>query len=185
MNSRSFFIAAATAAAASTAWSQGAVRPIEAVVVNPESRPVPVVDKPLAAAIGALASGGNRTPYQHAVRFNQSMTTCTQFVCEVNFPAVPAGKLLVVTYASARYSVDPAQASPAVELRDAANVNDTVLLPAPVPHGLFGSVIAAGPVTFHVAGGRTPRLALGGTGVGLVSNTALASIVGHLIDAPQ
>jgi hypothetical protein len=185
MNVRSILFTTLAAAATSTAWAQGALKPIEALVVNPESRPVPVVDKPLAAAVNALASGGSRTPYQHAVRFNQSMTTCTQFVCEVNFPAVPAGKLLVVTYASARYVMDLSLGSAAVELRDAASINDTVLLPAPVPSGPFGTVIAAGPVTFHVAAGRTPRLALGGNGVGLASNTALASIVGHLIDAPQ
>ena len=36
-------------------------------------------------------------PYQETIRFNQSETTCTQFVCLVDFPAVPAGKRLVVT----------------------------------------------------------------------------------------
>jgi hypothetical protein len=59
-----------------------------------------------------------------------------------------------------------------------------VLLPAPVRAGV-NSLIASGPLTFYVAAGRTPRLALGANGVDQASNTALASIVGHLVDAPQ
>jgi hypothetical protein len=184
MSTRHHLAAACAAVAMFPAWGQGALRPIEALVVNPESRPVPVADKPLAAAVNALAAAGARLPYQHAVRFNQGAATCTNFVCTVDFPAVPAGKLLVVTYAAARYAALAPEVFPNVELREANNVNDAVLLPAPVSIGP-GSYIAAGPVSFHVAAGRMPRLALGGIGVGAVSNTALASIVGYLIDAPQ
>jgi hypothetical protein len=176
--------AACAAVAASSVWAQGALKPIEALVINPESRPVPVVDKPLAAAVNALASTGSRTPYQHAVRFNPGPNFCTNFVCAVDFPAVPAGKLLVVTYAAARYAAVAPEVFPNVELQDAGNSSDTVLLPAPVSIGP-GSYIAAGPVSFHVAAGRVPRLALGGIGVGAAPNTALASIVGYLVDAPR
>ena len=184
MSLRNLLIAAAALAAATSSWAQGALKPLETLVVNPESRPVPVEDRKVAAAVAALAASENRrSPYQHASRFNQGMDTCTQFVCEVTFPAVPAGKLLVVTYASARYASTAANVFPNVELRTSNNPNDTTLLPAPAAVGP-GSFITAGPVTFHVPAGRSPVLALGGIGVGLTSNTALASVVGYLIDAP-
>jgi hypothetical protein len=40
-------------------------------------------------------------PYQHFVTFNQGTTYCYNFACTIAFPAVPEGKRLVITYASA------------------------------------------------------------------------------------
>jgi hypothetical protein len=59
---------AAALAAAAPAFAQAAFKPLEAVVVNPESRPVPVLDKALLAAISALSEAGARTPPQRAVK---------------------------------------------------------------------------------------------------------------------
>jgi hypothetical protein len=47
-----------------------------------------------------------RNPYQDSQTFNQTTQDgCTQFVCTLKFTPVPSGKRLVVTYASATYSL--------------------------------------------------------------------------------
>lgn len=123
-------------------------------------------------------------PYEHTVFFNQTDSTCTQFVCEVSFPAVPAGKRLVITYASARWALTSGGNNATVAL--GVNGNDVtdpqILLPAAVLSG-FSNWVAAGQVTFYAEAGDVPTLSLQGQFVQPVSNTAEAAIVGHLVDA--
>ena len=175
-------IAALTVSGA--ALAQGALKPVEAVIVNSDARPVPVTDKALTAAVQALASAGGQTPYQHSIIFNQSLTTCTAFVCRVTFSAVPAGKRLVVTHASARFGLPAGSGFASVELTDSSTGSITgSLLPAPVSIGP-GTFIASSPLTFYVEAGKSPVLQLQGNNIGFASLSATAAVVGHLVDAP-
>lgn len=126
----------------------------------------------------------DQVPYQHTVFFNQTPDTCTQFVCKVNFPTVPTGKRLVVTYASAQWSLTSGGnfATATVGVNSNGTDQPQILLPAAVLSG-FTSWVAAGPVTFYAEAGDVPTISLGGQFVQPVSSTATVAIVGHLIDA--
>ena len=173
----------AAMAAATPAFAQGAIKPLEAVIVNPDTRPVPVADKALLDAIKALSEAGARTPYQHAIYFNQGTTTCTTFVCRVTFPAVPTGKRLVVTHASARFGLPVGNQFAEVMLSDSTFNAQGPLLPAPVSTGP-GTFVASSPITYYVEAGRSPVLQLQGINIAFASLTATAAVVGHLVDAP-
>jgi hypothetical protein len=173
--------AAVLAAATGSALAQGAIKPLEALVINSESRPVPVSDKLLLAAVKALSDGAGRVPYQHMIIFNQGPNTCTQFVCTTTFPAVPAGKRLVVTHASASFGVVLADSYPNVALSDSSANAPKLLLPAPVATGP-GSVVASSPISFHVAAGLSPTLDLRAINISAASNSATATVVGYLVD---
>jgi hypothetical protein len=181
-STRALLAAAALAAASGAALAQGALKPIEALVVNPETRPVPVTDKALMAAVKALTESAARVPYQHYRIFNQGTSTCTTFVCPVTFPAVPAGKRLVVTHASASFGVPPGESFPNVALADSTFNSPVLLLPAPVATGP-GSLVASSPVTFYVGAGLSPVLELRGINIAFSSQSATATVVGYLIDA--
>ena len=154
-------------------------------VSNDSAHPVPT------QAQGTTQVGGSvdvrtgpeaRTPYQQRNLFNQTAQTCTQFVCTATFPTVPAGKRLVVTYASARYALTAGGTAPSVRLTDGTSSGASILLPAPVNIG-FDSWLAASPVTLYVEAGQTPALELGGQFVQPVSNTAEVAISGYLVPA--
>jgi hypothetical protein len=103
-------------------------------------------------------------------------------VCQVSFPSVPRGKRLVITYASARYSLSSGGTDADVEVGVNGNVSDepSILLPAPVRTG-FDTYVASGPVTFYAEAGDVPTMLLEGVYVQPASNTATASIVGYLV----
>lgn len=171
----SLALAAAAALAAHTvgAWAQGALKPVEALIVNPDSRPVPVKDTK------------SLQPYQYAVQFTQA--SCPSGSCQFTFPAVPAGKRLVVTHAGGRFSL-PTDQVPFFDLASSSAPQEhlVAMLPqtAGPPVGAIGALrqyyVANGPVTMYVAAGAAPVVRLGGFGV----DGAIASVVGHLIDAP-
>lgn len=161
------------------------------VIANDAEHPVPVRAQGTTEVAGTVGVSGTvdvgtlaseRTPYQHSFLFNQTATTCTQFVCAASFPAVPAGQRLVVTYASARFALTSGGVSPSVSLSVDGQTSPSVILPAPQRIG-FDSYIASGPVTFYVPGGGVPTLELGGQFVLPVSNTAEVAIVGYLVAA--
>jgi len=124
-------------------------------------------------------------PYEHSLFFNQTGSNCTQFVCDLTFPAVPAGKRLVVTYASARWGITTGGNNATVVLGVNGNgVSDPqILLPAAVQSGT-NNWVAASPVTFYAEAGDVPTLSVQGQFTQPVSNTGQAAIVGHLVDAP-
>jgi hypothetical protein len=148
-------------------------------VMNTASEPVPV--RGTVSVDGAVQVSSPATePYQETIHFNQSATTCTQFVCAVDFPAVPAGKRLVVTFVSARYGLSPGGTLASVELGINGNFNEpSVLLPA--QRIGFDTHLASGPVSFYVDAGDEPTLGLQGQFVQPASLTATASIVGYLV----
>jgi hypothetical protein len=102
-------------------------------------------------------------PYVHIVNFNQSSAYCYNYACTVEFPVVPAGKRLVITYASASFALAGGNSTLAsVALTTNANDQNQVLLPAPALDGLARFYIAASPVTFYVNAGVRPEMILGG-----------------------
>ena len=122
-----------------------------------------------------------KSPYQHNLAFNPSSASCpNSYYCTAAFPAVPAGKRLVVTYVSAQYTVN----SPSVEaiVLIGNSLFDTMAIPAAVNVGA-SRFVAAAPVTYYFEAGETPTVFLSGSSMSL-SNTAHASIIGYLVSVP-
>lgn len=156
------------------------------IVGNTADKPVPVTGTvAIDGAVQVTSTAAAPVPYQHAIFFNQSAETCTQFVCVVQFPAVPAGKRLVLTYASASYGLSPNGTAPSVRVGINGNGIDEpqINMPAPVRIG-FDSYIASGPITLYADAGDVPTVSLGGQFVQPASITAQVGLVGHLIPAP-
>jgi len=121
-----------------------------------------------------------RAPYQQTIIFNQGPSTCTQFVCTVTFPAVPAGKRLEVTYVSALFGAPGGSATISVA---PGSGSLGVYLPLPQTYG-FGTYVGGAPITLFVEAGNSPTVALGGLSVNSSSTSAQAAIVGHLVSVP-
>ncbi len=148
------------------------------------------------AALGALACsaasaqkaalvqevfGPGVTPYQSNQLYNPSASICpNQFFCQIAFPAVPAGKRLVVTHASGTYSMNSGATEAIVSIGTA--LFDTMDLPAAVPVGA-NRYVASSPITYYFEPGTTPYIFITGGSV-ITSNTGHASIVGYLVPAP-
>jgi hypothetical protein len=137
----------------------------------------------VAGTVNVAKDSADDAPYEKTVTVVQSQATCSEFGCGVSFPAVPAGKRLVITYASADYVVtsDPAFAKVRLGFNGIGPASPQVMLPPPqkVGGGLF---VTGGPVAFYVEPGDVPSMALEGVGL---DNTDLypakASIVGYLV----
>jgi hypothetical protein len=163
-------------------------------VTNDTDHPVPTVAQGTTQVGGTVNIGNaptvnvgsnpaDRVPYQHRVLLSQSEANCTQFVCTAEFPEVPAGQRLVITYASALYTLTSGGTSPTVRVGVNGDPSQPfILLPAPLPISSI-SYVASGPVTFYVEAGAAPTLSLGGQFVSPLTNTAQASIVGYLVAA--
>jgi hypothetical protein len=124
-----------------------------------------------------------RTPYQHSIGLVESNSTCSQFLCSVSFPAVPAGYRLVVTHASASYGLVSGAGRANVFLgADGDIFNNTLMLPVPVNDGANYYIVSS-PVTYFVEPGSTPYLFLGGNGIA-TNQSATATIVGYLVAIP-
>ena len=85
----------------------------------------------------------DKVPYQqHTVSFNPDTTICGSnlLVCQVSFPAVPSGKRLILTYASADYGLSPGGPFPLVKIMDSNSIFGAtrIALPAPVRQGNAG-----------------------------------------------
>ena len=106
-------------------------------VTNDTAHPVPTLAQGTTQVGGSVSVDGSvdvngsvdvgtgpeaREPYQKTLVFNQDPSVGTQFVCTASFPAVPAGKRLLVTYASARYALTSGGTAPSVELTDGTSV---------------------------------------------------------------
>ena len=132
------------------------------------------------AALVQEAFGPGITPYQSNQLYNPSAAICpNSFYCQIAFPPVPAGKRLVVTHASATYSVTQTGTEEIVSI--GANLFDTMDLPAAVYVGTF-RYVASSPVTYYFEPGQTPYIFITGSSV-LTNNTGHASIVGYLVPA--
>jgi len=122
-------------------------------------------------------------PYQHFVTFNQNSAYCYNFACVIDFPAVPAGKRLVITYASAQFALAGGGTLASVALASSANQDNQLLLPAPALDGLGRFYLCASPVTFYVNAGYKPVMILGGQYMlDNGSNGAQVTITGYLVN---
>ena len=132
------------------------------------------------AALVQEAYGPGRTPYQSNQLYNPSASICpNNFYCQIAFPAVPAGKRLVVTHASATYSMNAGATEAIVEIGN--GLFSTMDLPAPVNVG-GNRYLASSPVTYYFEPGETPYIFITGGSV-ITGNTGHASIVGYLVPA--
>jgi hypothetical protein len=122
-------------------------------------------------------------PYQHFVSFNQGTGYCYNFACTIEFPVVPDGKRLVITYASASFGLQSGGTLASVALASSANQNNQVMLPAPALDGLGRFYLSGSPVTFYVDEGHRPVMILGGQY--MLTNgeySAQVSVVGYLVN---
>ncbi|MCK9684650.1 hypothetical protein [Scleromatobacter humisilvae] len=132
------------------------------------------------AALVQPAFGPGITPYQSNQLYNPSASICpNSFYCQIAFPPVPAGKRLVVTHASATYSVTQTGTEEIVSI--GASLFDTMDLPAAVYVGTL-RYVASSPITYYFEPGQTPYVFITGSSV-LTNNTGHASIVGYLVPA--
>ncbi len=148
------------------------------------------------AAVGALAClsasaqkaalvqevyGPGRTPYQSNQLYNPSASICpNQFYCQIAFPPVPGGRRLVVTHASATYSMNSGATEAIVSIGN--GLFSTMDLPAPVNVGA-NRYVASSPITYYFEPGETPYIFITGGSV-VTGNTGHASLVGYLVPAP-
>jgi hypothetical protein len=152
-------------------------------VVNDADHPVPTLAQgttQVAGTVDVAKGAADHEPYQHTQVFNQTDATCEPLGCNVVFPAVPAGKRLVLTYASAAYSLAPGGLAPNVTVSN--GTGDRIYLPLPAGTD-FGGVLVSGPVTFYIEAGNQPTMRLAGQFVLPVSRTAQAALVGYLVPA--
>lgn len=130
------------------------------------------------AALVQEAYGPGRTPYQVNQLYNPSASICpNNFYCQIAFPPVPAGKRLVVTHASATYSLNAGATEAIVEIGN--GLFNTMDLPAPVAVGNL-RYVASSPITYYFEAGETPYIFITGSSV-ITGNTGHASIVGYLV----
>jgi len=130
------------------------------------------------AALVQPVIGPGIQPYQSNQLYNPSASICpNSFYCQIAFPPVPAGKRLVVTHASATYSVTQTGTEEIVSI--GASLFDTMDLPAAVFVGTF-RYVASSPITYYFEAGQTPYIFITGSSV-LTNNTGHASIVGYLV----
>jgi hypothetical protein len=133
------------------------------------------------AALVQEAYGPGRTPYQSNQLYNPSASICpNQFYCQIAFPAVPGGKRLVITHASATYSMNSGATEAIVSIGN--GLFSTMDLPAPVNVG-GNRYVASSPITYYFEPGETPYVFITGSSV-VTGNTGHASLVGYLVPAP-
>lgn len=100
--------------------------------------------------------------------------------CFVSHPQVPAGKRLVITYASARFSGDSQQVYRSVAIQDG---RFRAFLPAPSviggPNVGNPDYIAAGPISAYVPENQTPLMLI--EGINFAFPGIESAIVGYLV----
>ncbi len=130
------------------------------------------------AALVQEVFGPGVTPYQSNQLYNPSASICpNQFYCQIAFPAVPAGKRLVVTHASATYTLNAGATEAIVEIGN--GLFSTLDLPAAVNTG-NNRYVSSSPITYYFEQGETPYIFITGGSV-ITSNTGHASIIGYLV----
>ena len=120
----------------------------------------------------------DRNPYQHTVVFNETGGLNNN----ADFPAVPAGNRLVITYVSALFTLASGGSVPSISLL----WNDNVFgVNANLPATSIGlnTYIASGPVTFYVDAGNVPTVLVNGQFLS-TSNTAVVTVTGYLVSVP-
>ena len=125
-----------------------------------------------------------RNPYQQGMSFVASASTCSNnFACSVDFPAVPAGKRLVLTYVSASFCTGQSGQCRR-QGRQIPGHRCLLTLPAVTanPAVVGARYTASGPVTFYYEPGDVPRVTLSAQ-VHNFGSTDSVTVVGYLIPA--
>jgi hypothetical protein len=156
-----------------SAFAQGALKPIEALIVNSSSRPVPVAGRV------SVSNAPGVQPYTCTLELLSSNVFFSETCPEV----VPAGKRLVIEHVSADVLV-PLGAYAFVSLRaspQAPPVDVRVPLVrefSGIGDGYVGSV----PVRYYVESGQAPAISRLNSSAATVRVTA--TVIGYLIDTP-
>jgi hypothetical protein len=126
-----------------------------------------------------------RSPYQSSVVIVQNSANCPSgSTCTVHFPAVPAGKRLVVTYAGAEFTLANGVDRGIVSLAINGNAaGPQITIPVSYVTGNIPLNVAGTPVTFYVEAGNVPTLLLRGAAVQTGLN-AVGGIAGYLVSVP-
>lgn len=122
-----------------------------------------------------------RDPYQKEVA--AAPIDCTSSGCVVAFPAVPAGKRLVVTHISVVAATSDASTTYGVVVLSHAGVapSATIYLPiAPMGPGATNYFYLSAPITYYVEAGDWPHIQMVLTG----STSATVTLVGYSIALP-
>jgi hypothetical protein len=140
------------------------------------------------AAIATLVQNVDepgRNPYHQTVTVIQNVFHCPNGgFCEAFFPAVPTGKRLVVTYASATYFLSAGGVEQNVFIgADGDLFDDVQYLPAPTNIG-GNKVVTGAPITYYVDVGHLPSLFLAGNVDTSNRFGAVATIAGYLVSVP-
>lgn len=125
-----------------------------------------------------------RNPYQQLIQLTQNTTNCGALLslCSVSFDVVPAGKRLVVTFASVVFHTDPASSNPLAYVGPTQIPTFSVTLPLPQARGGTRHV-TNGPVLFFVEAGAYPYVIVQASPLtdGL---TVSAAISGYYVSVP-
>jgi hypothetical protein len=131
--------------------------------------------------VNVAGDPATREPYQQSVFFAQTADNCTQFACPARFPVVPAGKLLMVTFAGAQFD---AGGVARVRLQRGDGFEEVgVILPAPVAIDVDTFVVGS-PVTFTAEAGTVPTMMILGSSMQAGNPAVLASLAGYLVPVP-
>jgi len=124
-----------------------------------------------------------RAPYLQEIGVNPSNSICpNSFFCVITFPAVPAGRRLVITHASVEFTNGVASAGTAYVSGPSGIFGPRMIIP---PGGVQGAnrVIASGPITYYLEAGQTPTIIFSGNNI-ITSNSAFGMLAGYLVTLP-
>ncbi len=162
--------------------------PQDVIVVNSSSQPVPVTGSVTVANLGSsrLLVRDVDNPARQPFETNQSCSAGGALGCQLSF-TVPAGKRLVIEYASMHASIPVGEVA---ELSIVTSVAGTFvehvlpLTPPSVPFAAGGLVARVGQVVrLYADPGTVVFVNVGRSGVGSPTNFSV-SISGHLVDVP-
>jgi hypothetical protein len=135
--------------------------------------------------LSGVAVEPGRSPYQQVTSFNPGPSFCPNaFYCVVQFPAVPAGKRLVVTYVSAEFSLNEPALNPSAGIGVNGNVFSAMGLPAREMKEGTTRFLSSGSLMYFVEAGQQPSVFCQGTNVTPSSQSAYVAIVGYLVSVP-
>ena len=192
-------VAAGLPAMAAPPSSPGNAPAQNVTVVNDAATPVPVTgnvrvtgsvsvsNTPTVSVdgISGLAVEPGRSPYQQVTAFNPGDSDCPNAsYCVVQFPAVPAGKRLVVTYVSAEFSLVGPVLNPSAGIGVNGNVFSSMVLPAREMTDGSNRFLSSGPVMYFVEAGQLPSVFCQGSNVKPTNSSTYVSIVGYLVSVP-
>jgi len=134
-----------------------------------------------AALVQDVDSPG-RAPYLHEAGINPNTTVCpNSFYCQITLPAVPAGRRLVVTHASAEFT--NGVAVPGTAYVTSTGTSTRIMIPASQFIASTSRMQASGQVTYYVEAGQSPVVQITGYSM-LTSNSAFGAVAGYLVTVP-